>query len=346
MGKRQSRLKSNNRGSHQQYGEGVLSNQSKQKQLLVHKDAIKYVCPAGDGIALSGGSDQTLVMYDWKNTKLLQRWIGHEREITKVTYSDTLQAAFSASRDKSARMWKRAEGGNTGSQPVQSYLGHGLIVTGIAVDPAGKKLCTGSRDNFVHLWDIETGDCIKQSGKTRNLVTHICWVHGQLAVAQTSEDKSVRIWDTRTLQESILFPKKQYIQSHCDVSQDGNYVLSSSNGFNGQGCEVTLWDMRTTKLLNEYWGHEETVSACYFLPWKESVDLIATSSMDSTVKVWEQSTCKCLLSFRFPGSGSLTSIAPYADGSMVVSSSETGNHILQLKKLPDGSIVRESIGSY
>lgn len=28
------------------------------KQLLVHKDAIKYVCPAGDGVALSGGSDQ------------------------------------------------------------------------------------------------------------------------------------------------------------------------------------------------------------------------------------------------------------------------------------------------
>ncbi|PIK35498.1 putative WD repeat-containing protein 31-like, partial [Apostichopus japonicus] len=124
------------------------------------------------------------------------------------------------------------------------------------------------------------------------------------------------IWDTRTLQESIVFPKKQYIQSHCDVSEDGNYILSSSNGFNGQGCEVTLWDMRTTKLVNEYWGHEETVSACYFLPWKESVELIATSSMDGTVKVWEQSTCKCLLSFRFPGSGPLTSIAPYPDGSI------------------------------
>lgn len=61
-----------------------------------------------------------------------------------------------------------------------------------ATDSAGKKLCTGSRDNFVHLWDVETGDCIKQSGKTRNLVTHICWAHGQPAVAQTSEDKSVR----------------------------------------------------------------------------------------------------------------------------------------------------------
>ncbi|PIK60390.1 hypothetical protein BSL78_02688, partial [Apostichopus japonicus] len=81
MGKRQSRLKSNNRGIHQQYGEGNVSSQG--KQLLVHKDAIKYVCPAGPGLALSGGSDQTLVLYDWQNTKLLQRWTGHEREITK-----------------------------------------------------------------------------------------------------------------------------------------------------------------------------------------------------------------------------------------------------------------------
>lgn len=29
-----------------------------------------------------------------------------------------------------------------------------------------------------------------------------------------------------------------------DISSDGNYVLTSSKGFNGVGCEVRLWDLR------------------------------------------------------------------------------------------------------
>lgn len=36
------------------------------------------------------------------------------------------------------------------------------------------------------------------------------------------------------------FPKKQYIQTYCDVSKDGLYCLSCSNGFNGNGCELTV----------------------------------------------------------------------------------------------------------
>lgn len=36
------------------------------------------------------------------------------------------------------------------------------------------------------------------------------------------------------------FPAKQYIQTHCDVSPNGHYLVSSSNGFGGQGCEATV----------------------------------------------------------------------------------------------------------
>lgn len=48
------------------------------------------------------------------------------------------------------------------------------------------------------------------------------------------------MWDSRAWQVTNTFPAKQYIQTHCHVSPNGNYLVSSSNGFGGQGCEATV----------------------------------------------------------------------------------------------------------
>ena len=49
-----------------------------------------------------------------------------------------------------------------------------------------------------------------------------------------------RLWDARTLAVATELPRKQYIQTCCDVSADQRYCLSASNGFGGQGCEATV----------------------------------------------------------------------------------------------------------
>ncbi|XP_043386551.1 WD repeat-containing protein 31 isoform X9 [Chelonia mydas] len=121
-------------------------------------------------------------------------------------------------------------------------------------------------------------------------VTHLCWVPAEPFVIQTSEDKTIRIWDSRELQVAHTFPVKQYIQTYCDVSQDGRYCISSSNGFGGEGCEATLWDLRQTRSqVREYKGHFQTTTSCVFLPKGQGLTpVIATSSHDCMVKVWNQ----------------------------------------------------------
>lgn len=60
-----------------------------------------------------------------------------------------------------------------------------------------------------------------------------------------------RVWDSRSWQVTNTFPAKQYIQTHCDVSPNGNYLVSSSNGFGGQGCEATV---RSREALSRFYG--------------------------------------------------------------------------------------------
>lgn len=47
------------------------------------------------------------------------------------------------------------------------------------------------------------------------------------------------------------FPKKQYIQSSCHISQDNNYAISTSNGFQGNGCEITVIQHLLTKIVSK-----------------------------------------------------------------------------------------------
>ncbi|XP_077987150.1 WD repeat-containing protein 31-like [Glandiceps talaboti] len=294
----------------------------------MHSDHVNTVDKVGPGICISGSADTTLVQYDWKNGQLQYKWTGHSRDITKVVHSSKLNAVFSASRDKSVCMW----GYGSSDQPVRQYQGHELVVTGLTLNTENNQLCTGSRDNYIKVWDIETGSCILQNHISRNLVTCVKWLPNQDAIAQTSEDKCLRIWDSRTLRESHVFQKKQYIQTCCDVSCDGYYCVTSSNGFGGQGCEATLWDLRQNRAVCEYRGHSQTTACCIFVPSLPSITgpLIATSSHDCTVKIWRQDTQECLSNLALDGAGPLNSLTAYEDGSICCASFNTGVHVMSL----------------
>ncbi|NXJ71196.1 WDR31 protein, partial [Rostratula benghalensis] len=254
----------------------------------VHTDGVTAVAALTPDLCVSGGRDKSVAICNWRSGAELRRFIGHQREVTKVTSALDSNRVFSASRDKTVMMWDlhRAPG------PSQCFPGHELVVTGLAVSPDASQLCTGSRDNTVCKWDIETGECLGRATISRNLVTDLCWVPGEPYVIQTSEDKTIRVWDSRELQVAQAFPAKQHIQTSCDVSQDGRLCLSTSSGCAGEGGEATLWDLRQTRdRVREYRGHFQTSTSCAFLPWSPgTAPSIATSSYDSTVKVWEQDT--------------------------------------------------------
>lgn len=167
---------------------------------------------------------------------------------------------------------------------------------------------------------------------SRNLVTHLCWVPREPYVLQTSEDKTMRLWDIRGLQVAHMFPPKQHIQTYCEVSVDGYKCVSCSNGFGGEGCEATLWDLRQTRnRICEYKGHFQTVASCVFLPKTLALmPVIATSSHDSKVKIWNQDTGACLFTLSLDGSGPLTSLAVGDADSLLCASFNRGIHLLKV----------------
>lgn len=55
-----------------------------------------------------------------------------------------------------------------------------------------------------------------------------------------SYNQFFRLWDDRELRLVHEFPRKNHILTHCDFLPDPNYCITSSNGFNRDGCEITV----------------------------------------------------------------------------------------------------------
>ncbi|NWT42976.1 WDR31 protein, partial [Chroicocephalus maculipennis] len=261
----------------------------------VHTDAVAAVAALTPDLCVSGGRDKSVAVCRWRSGAALRRFVGHQREVTKVTSAHDSNRFFSASRDKTVMMWEL----HRTSGPSQRFPGHDLVVTGLAVSPDASQLCTGSRDNTVCKWDIETGECLGRAAISRNLVGAAASLHPMVAprclrgyVARGGTSLPARVWDSRQLQVAHAFPAQRHIQTSCDVSPDGRLCLSTSSGCAGEGGEATLWDLRQTRdRVREYKGHFQTTTSCVFLPRGPAlVPSIATASRDSTVKVWERDT--------------------------------------------------------
>ena len=154
--------------------------------------------------------------------------------MTQVIYSTQAKCLFTASRDATIAQWSM-----DGTQQ-QTFAGHDMAVTGIAVNPrssggGGGVLASGARNGDVFIWDVESGKRLRKQHITRNVVTALKWVPTTETFAQTSEDKILRLWDARTLKVAQEYPRQQYFPCGVDCSKDGNLVLTGSNGFDGHG---------------------------------------------------------------------------------------------------------------
>uniref|UniRef100_K7FV37 WD repeat domain 31 n=1 Tax=Pelodiscus sinensis TaxID=13735 RepID=K7FV37_PELSI len=286
-----------------------------------HTDAVTSVAALTPELCVSGGKDKTVAVYNWRSGVMLEKFMGHQREVTKVACALQSSRIFSASRDKTVMMWER----HRSPGPSQRFPGHDLVVTGLAVSPDASQLCTGSRDNSLCMWDVETGACGRRVFLSLRQVTHLCWVPAEPYVLQSSEDKPARLWDSRELRVAHTFPGKQHVQTYCDVSQEG---------FGGEGpvSGTTLWDLRQTRSrMREYKGHFQTAASCIFLPKGLGLaPAIATSSHDCMVKLWSQDSGG--LSTAFDGAGPLAALAACDSATLLCASFSTGIHVLRVSR--------------
>eukprot|EP01084_Bolivina_argentea_P179997 310981_1 len=257
-------------------------------------DIITTVCAIDDSTFISGNMDGELFRIDWiSNHKDTVTSEPHTASITSLIYNQKDQYFISSSRDKSIRLWDA-------SQLEQLSVisnAHNLSVVAMDQNTNNNKLWSGGRDTFIKLWDVTKCKTIFSNQIHRNIPQYICVNNHQYnsnLMIQCCEDLKLRIWDDREGNVIQTIDTGPNIPLCCDIATNGINVIVSFNGFEGNGCELKMYDNRkwNDRNYSEIWtqntAHQHAVTVCKFVNSTSATNLqILSGSKDETLKLWE-----------------------------------------------------------
>jgi len=80
----------------------------------------------------------------------------------------------------------------------KTLKGHEFMVWSVAWSPNGQYIASGSSDETVRIWDVETGKLVKILESHKNWIRSVAWSPNGQYIASGSSDETVRIWDVET----------------------------------------------------------------------------------------------------------------------------------------------------
>lgn len=215
---------------------------------------------------------------------------------------------------------------------TETLTGHTGELKSLILGPAGVHLISGGVDASIRIWDVATGQEVRQlQGHTSYINALIVSPNGKSLISG-SADETIRIWDLetgnilRTLQDSSFI-------NALDVSPDGRTIVSGD----ADGT-VKIWDFATGREIRTLRSHTSPVNSLVFTP--DGKNLISGSA-DNTIKLWDVQTGSVIHTFQGHTSY-VNAVEVSPDGSALISAS--ADDTIKVWNLQTGEIIHTLIG--
>ncbi len=303
-----------------------------------HTDPVNSVCFSPDGQkVLSAGSDRQVRLWNAQTGAWISRYTEPRCEAASAAFTPDGRRVMSGAgfRPQSPSTAESSEGvvrlyDVASWQELRRFDGHKELVRGVAFSPDGRLALTGSIDQTMRLWDVETGREVrvfKHGGWLSECkVLSVAYAPNGQFVVSGNNDRTIRLWDVNTGQEVRRFLGHEHTIPCIVFSPDGRRLLSA-------GCEdntVRLWDVATGQELRRFTGTTGKVWSVAFTPdgrralsgsgfiRKFGFMWLKQEAIDCTVRLWDVETGVVLHRFEGHTTG-VASVACSPDGRYALS---------------------------
>ncbi|MSV28174.1 MAG: TIR domain-containing protein [Bryobacterales bacterium] len=158
-------------------------------------------------------------------------------------------------------------------------LGHTNSVRSVVFSADGRRALSGSDDNTVRLWDVETGRSLRVLEGHSGGVNSVAFSPDSLRALSGSADKTVRLWDVETGRSLRVLEGHSARVWSVAFSPDSRRALSGS-----EDKTVRLWDVETGRSLRVLEGHSARVRSVAFSPDGRHA---LSGAVNGVVRVWD-----------------------------------------------------------
>lgn len=226
-------------------------------------------------LAYSPEADAALLS-SLRNGFPLQRFSGHDAEITSVDVSADEQFLITASNDNSIRLWNTQTG-----ELLQIFEGHEGAVVNAVFSPDTTTIMSASADQTVRIWDRESGIELRQIPHPLPILSMALSPTGQYLATSDSSQRAF-LWDVATGYYLGEFAGHRNPVRAIAFSPDEQYLATGS-----EDHRAFIWDIATKEIIHRFEAHTSCVCGLAFSP---RGDLLLTTSYDQTAIVWDIET--------------------------------------------------------
>jgi WD40 repeat protein len=270
-----------------------------------HQDQVNCVAMSPKGILASSGNDGEIMLFDTKAQKPLALREDKEGLVYAVCFSphDEGRHVVMASFDKSVRVTNIAafshpeqvvNKNEAQSKKVCRLLAHRKAVGCVAYSSDGKYLATGSDDETVIVWDMETTLKTKMQKQLFNVphpgpVYSVAFSADCQKVFTCCKDKKIRCFWCATGEpvypgdNTIFDPKNpSHFPLSISTSPDGTLLASGS-----QDKTIIIWDLTLPNPQPKFAplkGHTDAVRSVAF---SNNSSFLVTGSEDCSMRIWK-----------------------------------------------------------
>ena len=258
-----------------------------------------------DDILMTGSYDHTIKIWDIESCQEIRTLTGHTSGVRCLQFDDT--KLISGSVDRSLKVWNWRTG-----ECISTYTGHTGGVIGLHFDST--IVASSSMDKTIKIWNFEDKSTFFLRG-------HTDWVNAvkvdaaSRTVFSASDDFTVRLWDldSKTPIKSFEGHVGQ-VQQVLPLPQEFELEESDMHSEHDSGSTTTTTSATDHPAADSYssspTGHNTTTTTAlnaasprdsYGPNFPPSRPLppryMLTSALDSTIRLWDTATQRCLRTY-------------------------------------------------
>ncbi|MDJ0736154.1 MAG: serine/threonine-protein kinase [Nostocaceae cyanobacterium] len=171
-------------------------------------------------------------------------------------------------------------------QCLHTLKGHTSMVHTVTISPKGNILASGSSDNTIKLWNVNTGKLLRKLGGWfaghSSMVYDLAFSPNGEIIASASWDETIKLWQVSSGKEIRTFKGHTNSVNSIAFNLNGQILASGS-----ADCTLKLWLVSSGREISNFYGHSDSILSVKFSPIGE---IIATGSADYTIKLWQIKT--------------------------------------------------------